>query len=268
MWSGFLNKKDKKSIYGETLENGDDEELNPMLSHNSASDSFFSNYENANSVEETSVAQTGMAQTYVQQTHTKPIAQNTSMEGIDINLDSIDEFTKITDNIYVCNCVDISTDFVQSIGFNSVINISSQKNILPHTNSASNNTKYMNITLENIKSTTTQTLINKFITDGLRKPKVLLNFENINIMAIVSLHYIYIHKLTESTFIQKYDYESLPNEYLHMLYNLVPDLDKFRTNENFSVFVDMFPDIPRHRLEKLYKDSGGNIEYAVSMIFS
>ena len=270
MWGGF-SKKYKKSMYGELCEEGDDEELNPMLSKNSSSsDSFFSNYETPSEVPQT--AQTGMAQTKMAQTQVAPIPQirqeNKIAQGLDINLDSIDEFTKITDDVYVCSCGDISADFLQSVGFNSIINISSQNNVLPNTNSVNSHVKYMNITLNNIQKSTTYEMMKNFITDGKKKPNVILNFMNDNVMVIMMLYYITVNKLSGSDFTHKYNFKALPNEYLHVLYSLIPELDKFKTDENFLVLTSMFPDMPRNQLEKLYNDSNGNLEYAVSMIFS
>ena len=263
MWSGFRNKKNNE------YDNGTEEELNPMLSNNSQSDTFFSEYEN-----KTTTAQTGMVNTVPIPCASAKIPtlthprQSTIVQGIDINIDSIDEFTKITNEIYVCNCSDISVDFLQSVGFNCIVNVSSEKNSLPNVTTANNCTKYMNITLENIEKKSTHIALDKFITTGLQKPKVILNFMDAKIMVITVLYYLITHKLSGSDFVHAYNPKALPNQYLHMLYKLIPELDKYRTNENFMILVDMFPDMPRNKLEQLYKDSGEDLEYVISMIFS
>ena len=168
----------------------------------------------------------------------------------------------------MCNCSDISIDFLQSVGFNCVVNVSSQKNALPNVTTANNCTKYMNITLENIEKKSTHTALDKFITNGLQNPKVILNFMDAKIMVITVLYYLITHKLSGSDFVHTYNPEALPNQYLNTLYKLIPELDEYRMNENFMILVDMFPDMPRSKLEQLYKDSGEDLEYVISMIFS
>jgi hypothetical protein len=241
MWSGLLNrKKDKTKIF----ENSAEEELNPMLFNDSSQpNKLFSEYENNH-------------------------VQTQVVEGIDINIDSIDEFVKVTNDIYVCNCSDISVDFLQSVGFNCIIHINSEKNVLPPINNSNTCEKFMNITLDNIEKSSTHNALKKFITDGLQTPKVIINFTDAKIMIITVLHYLIVHKLSGSDFVHAYNPEALPNEHLNVLYKLLPELNKYRTNENFTILVDMFPDIQRSKLEQMYKDSGEDIEYVTSMIFS
>lgn len=257
MWSGLRNRKKGKNDYSQIFHSYDDsEELNPLISksHDNADNSDDS--ENIQHIDNSEIIPTNNIEVEV----TSP---DDSIKETSVEIDSIDEFIKIKNDVYVSNCIGISCEFVKSIGFNSILSINSG-NISSDDDSCMN----INITPESIKQRSTHKIIEEYIKKGEKMPKMLINFDDINVMVVVTSYYILKTGMKENVFMEMYPLGDLPREYIGVVNTLIPNIHQFDKENNFEKLHDMFPDVPQEKLEKLYKECHGNMEEIVSSIFS
>ena len=261
MWTtGLRNRKHKTdTTYGDE---DDPDEYSPMIPKNSTYSQVYSNEHNHQ---------------YLQNHHTE---LDIDINNIEVHLDKTDEFNaneedlnkcdtdlssmgfiKITSNVYASTCADISVDFLKSIGFETIINIDTAELLLDI-----NDYTHIHITNDTLRKRDIHSYIEGEINKGLLNPKIVINFNDLNMMIVVISFYMLKNRI-EGDFMDTYELGGLPYEYIGIVNELIPNIHQFNKENDLIRLYDMFPDVPRDKINELYKKHYGIFEEIIHHLF-